>query len=968
MNTESIKINLNKKNALFYLLNVFHDVIHDYGPGSAEDRWLKNQYIVKSFYEGTLTMSVPSSKIEQEQEEEEEEEESISKKPRIFGGRIITDLASSITPLESRQIAIKEPETQQLELKQLQLVQPLTILPTPPEQPRRKVKGLAKGIEQGNLLEEDAKPMSLTSSQKSYFQHKNEVDEFLSSLKNNLEFNAFSIIQNNIFENTSNKKSPIFSLFDLSTYISCYKSAYMVVFFPQYDFEEKKKDPQAPQNKNFDDGDLNINVPNIQQIPFSELKNKIVENLASYLFNINKIYSAIYKKTTYSSQEFLNILTNFINAFNIEKSIAQVCEVPEDIKILQWYETSNYEDDYDYDYDYDENKMELEGGKGKRKLADETNLSIEDYKSLLNNITNYISSDETKGIIDNLKEIISNMDRSPSVLQNYKNYRATIQNQVKNFLSEKGETKKMGLADNLIKPLQPRYNERLVAKEIQKFDETFKEQLCKLLIDYEQQIQLSIETEEKLRQKELEQQAKGEVDKLLEKLSPDDCKVRENFCSTIAKLGLFLNGVCDASGNIISENLLVDPSSYSKSQSKLIKGKIFDKDTHNDFVKTEMDILLYYAGWHKNSENSKFGNVKSMSLDDELFDFVSYQYKIYNPKTIPNSNILCSKCERYGIDNAADIDNNVRNKIFCPYTSVLDGMKQCSYNSAIGRMEYGDMNFRVGLDDGYYQGKVDITQEATKGSKKSDMVSYELILKPLNNSKIFTIDSVNMSLVGDDLKAYVALKNALISIINYIEKMNNDTAQTYVTSTSPEGFKEGVFGNIFRLLSGSTSIGLQDENFSGLLLNVLVKGSGDIFQEINSVCKNGGYTSQPRMDASNKIVKFDNNGNAMRLFVANDRPSASRFCFLLINGNESDINTKAFGGYTGANKEKDLLVIKQPNVKICTFCGKTIGGKKKTRSKRKIQNKRTKKHIKQKLKRITRKKSNKKKRASLKSN
>jgi hypothetical protein len=942
MNNEPIKINLNKKNTLFYLLNVFHDVIHDYGPGSAEDRWFKNQYIVKSFYEGAFTMSVPIK-----EEEEEKEEEIVSKKPRTFGGRIISDLTSSISPLESQQMAIKQPETQQVQLKELQLEQPLTMLPTLPEQPRRKVRGLARGIEQNNLLEE-AKPMSLTSSQISYFEAKNELDGFLSSLKNNLEFNAFNIIQNDIFENTTNKKTPIFPMFDLSTYINCYKLAYMIVFFPQHDFEQQKMEPQ---NINFDHGDLNFDVTNIEQIPFTELKNKFVENLTSYLFNVNQIYSPIYKKNTYSSQEILNILTNFINAFNIEKSIAQVCQVPEDIKILQWYETPND--------DYEENMMELAGGKGKRKLADETNLSIEDYKSLVNDITNYISSDETKSMIDNLKQIIGNSDRSPNVLENYKNNRAIIQNQVKNFLSEKGETKKMGVADNLIKPLQPRYNERLVAKEIEKFDETFKEQLSKILIDYEQQIQLSIEAEEKLRQKELEQQAKGEVDKLLEKLSPDDCKVRENFCSTIAKLGLFLNGVCDSNGNVISENLLVEPSSYSKSQSKLIKGRVSDNNTHNDFVKTQMDILLYYAGWNKNSANSNFGNVKSMSLDDELFDFVSYQYKIYNPKIIPNSTILCSKCEKYGIDNAADIDNDVRNKIFCPYTSVLDGMKQCSYKGAIGRMEYGNMNFRVGLDDGYYQGKVAITQEATKGSKKSDIVSYELILKPLNNSKIFTIDSPNMSLSGDDLKAYVALKNALISIINYIEKMNNDTAQTYVTSTSPEGFKEGIFGNIFRLLSGSTSIGLQDENFADLLLNVLVKGSGDIFQEINSVCKNGGYISKPTLDATNKIVKFDNNGNAMRLFVANDRPSASRFCFLLINGNDSDINTKAFGGYTGANKEKDLLVIRQPNVKICSFCGKTTGGKKKTKSNKKMQNKRTKKQIKQKMKRNTRKKTDK---------
>lgn len=34
-------INLDNKNTLFYLLNIFHDIIHDYGPGSSAERWLK---------------------------------------------------------------------------------------------------------------------------------------------------------------------------------------------------------------------------------------------------------------------------------------------------------------------------------------------------------------------------------------------------------------------------------------------------------------------------------------------------------------------------------------------------------------------------------------------------------------------------------------------------------------------------------------------------------------------------------------------------------------------------------------------------------------------------------------------------------------------------------------------------------------------------------------------------------------
>jgi hypothetical protein len=100
--------------------------------------------------------------------------------------------------------------------------------------------------------------------------------------------------------------------------------------------------------------------------------------------------------------------------------------------------------------------------------------------------------------------------------------------------------------------------------------------------------------------------------------------------------------------------------------------------------------------------------------------------------------------------------------------------------------------------------------------------------------------------------------------------------------------------------------------------NILRKGVGDLFQEINAVCKNGAYLQTPSYinpskyyvpkevveeQRSSDIIQFDGNGNAIRFFMANDRPSSFRFIFMLINGEETQINQDAYGGFVGATKK-----------------------------------------------------------------
>ena len=119
-------------------------------------------------------------------------------------------------------------------------------------------------------------------------------------------------------------------------------------------------------------------------------------------------------------------------------------------------------------------------------------------------------------------------------------------------------------------------------------------------------------------------------------------------------------------------------------------------------------------------------------------------------------------------------------------------------------------------------------------------------------------------------------------------------------------------------------------------LEILFKGTGDLFQEINCVSKFGGYTMKNYKIDSNILSMNTNNGEQFRLFAANDRPSGTRFIFMLLNGNPNEINTKAMGGYY--SKEK-LLIVKHPqNTKNCDIVPEIRGGSKMKRNNRTKKN------------------------------
>ena len=146
------------------------------------------------------------------------------------------------------------------------------------------------------------------------------------------------------------------------------------------------------------------------------------------------------------------------------------------------------------------------------------------------------------------------------------------------------------------------------------------------------------------------------------------------------------------------------------------------------------------------------------------------------------------------------------------------------------------------------------------------------------------------------LQQYLAFCNFLSGKYNYTNTLN--IIISAVSNLYQDGWRSSsnnIWDDLFdygSLINNNGS--LANPFFQNILKEILFKGTGDLFQEINSVCKNGGYVGNLYQD--DEIDKYED-GNSFRYFAANDRPSGTRFMFMLSNGNPSQINQKAFGGY-----------------------------------------------------------------------
>jgi hypothetical protein len=370
----------------------------------------------------------------------------------------------------------------------------------------------------------------------------------------------------------------------------------------------------------------------------------------------------------------------------------------------------------------------------------------------------------------------------------------------------------------------------------------------------------------------------------------------KKFISFLAKSTLFLSGCCDASGiqtNYIYENTgdFKDILDLEIDILRAVAGKSITDDNKNIDTNDQL--------WKKTVKNS------STQLDERLFDYIKTNQKDFN-LDVPLEGYFTGKNLEvknprgppdYVINNAA-IPSGL-NKSFCPYSSIIDKMPNCTLSDKLetSGIEFGDMDFKITDNNFFYNGKMDITA--------NEKITLTIAT---NLPKIRIISSKKLDVrTSKDLKAYIVLRETLIALISKIQ----DFSESYDIYSEKDIFKKifeigvkeltgNIAGNDLNVSSHPDSV------FTKVFEQILFKGAGDIFQEINAVTKFGGYTgnnyNKPFQEGDQrktyKPIDFST-GDTMRCFITKDRVSIARFLFIRNYGKKNQINYESFGGYLG---------------------------------------------------------------------
>jgi len=293
---------------------------------------------------------------------------------------------------------------------------------------------------------------------------------------------------------------------------------------------------------------------------------------------------------------------------------------------------------------------------------------------------------------------------------------------------------------------------------------------------------------------------------------------------------------------------------------------------------------------------------------------------------------------------------------FCPTVSMMDAMFNCSIKyGATETKEVGTSNYEL-----VYQSVDPETQEIIKkisyggvvlnysetvnGAKQLNAkIDFDLVCidRERNLNDVANISTVGMQVAeSHDLKASVVYKCVVDKIREiYVDTYNklpeSESAESEgVDLTDPLATKEFLKKKINRMWSNMQYY-VNKENFNALLSATAIKTFGDYLQECLACIQWGGYVNSTNqfsdklksfiesnnitpiyrsVSEANKIVPYDENGNALRLGVQGDRPSGFRSIYILLNGKEG-INQHAISGYvfTAGNQKTSRTILVSRN-------------------------------------------------------
>ena len=257
---------------------------------------------------------------------------------------------------------------------------------------------------------------------------------------------------------------------------------------------------------------------------------------------------------------------------------------------------------------------------------------------------------------------------------------------------------------------------------------------------------------------------------------------------------------------------------------------------------------------------------------------------------------------RFGFLNLNGMES--RKAQFCPVTSIADSQPLCSIKTTKSMKETAPRALNYSMEMGL------------EAPIKAGTYSYYVSLDKANESNI---DDYNYRISGvltgpgfsykiGDNNISFDLKNGPLSAVNtFYEILKNIsviTRKSFLGNTLQKKFKpRHILRNFF------------ESNIELLMKSGIKKSIGDYGQEFTALSKYGATTKDKYKTVNmitaggNKTIPYNENGNAFRIMVANDRPSAYRGIFMLLFADQKTINTRSMLGYWfQRNAPKNTLV------------------------------------------------------------
>ena len=290
--------------------------------------------------------------------------------------------------------------------------------------------------------------------------------------------------------------------------------------------------------------------------------------------------------------------------------------------------------------------------------------------------------------------------------------------------------------------------------------------------------------------------------------------------------------------------------------------------------------------------------VKQNISEQNLYDKKFSDKKIYSAEIFNDTN-----GKAYIINNAAipansdDRKNKSGNeRILCSLSSIIDPappyLGGCAYNADSDLNELGNSDIKIESNfepNGYiyyyaYQ-TLDNSLNVTTG--------YELFIGKKSEKK-----NENKNKIDDD---YI-----------YLANVNTQKLQGSPTGLSVVNTYSDFVTQLIKMAPNDVQNALinDDKRFEFLSI-ILLKSLGDMLQEFNGILKWGGYNPLPSVGT--KIEPWNIQGDALRLVLSNDQPSASRIIIYKYIFPKEYLNNEGYGGYChyhqSGNKEKTYTII-----------------------------------------------------------